>query len=462
MAYTLEDLRKGIVAADAAGDTEGVKALGAEYRRMQQQEQEQAPAPEAKAPEEKPKVEFGVGGEILGGVVEPVLAQATGFVAKPVSEVAGLAATGYEMATGGRNATQVPEFQKEVQRRLTYEPRTEAGASPLNPLVGVPLLMGKAVGLVTPERAAPGEANTMAGATRNLLSEAVPQAISIGAAKLATTPLDEVAQTLKRGARRLMHSSLKPTLRALKTGDAAVAIDTMLEEGVNLTPKGAERLRARVDQINDEISASVAASPAKVDLARVARPLVEKLREFRKQVNPNADVATIKSSWTEFKNHPLITEDEIPVGLAQELKQGTYRQLAKKYGEMGSADVEAQKAIARGLKEQVAAKVPAIEGLNAEESRLLTTLSVVERRILVEANKNPMGLSLLAKNPEAWAAFLADRSGLFKSLLARVMNNAGEKLSAAARSPASKAAAKGAAMTIPMEAQRQYKMEEAQ
>jgi hypothetical protein len=36
---------------------------------------------------------------------------------------------------------------------------------------------------------------------------------------------------------------------------------------------------------------------------------------------------------------------------AQAIKQGTYRQLAKKYGQLSNADVEEQKALARSLKE---------------------------------------------------------------------------------------------------------------
>jgi hypothetical protein len=117
----------------------------------------------------------------------------------------------------------------------------------------------------------------------------------------------------------------------------------------------------------------------------------------------------------------------MPVQLAQELKQGTYAALGKKsYGELKGADTEAQKALARGLKEEIATAVPAVSKLNAQESKLLTTLDVTERRVLMEANKNPMGLAWLASHPAAWAAFMADRSGPFKSLAARIVNKNAE------------------------------------
>jgi hypothetical protein len=114
------------------------------------------------------------------------------------------------------------------------------------------------------------------------------------------------------------------------------------------------------------------------------------------------------------------------VQLAQKLKQGTYKVLSGKYGEAGSASTEAQKALARGLKEEIASEVPAIAGLNAEESKLITTLKVAERRALMEMNKKPIGLAALAGDSKAALAFMADKSAAFKSLAARMINQAGK------------------------------------
>jgi hypothetical protein len=67
-----------------------------------------------------------------------------------------------------------------------------------------------------------------------------------------------------------------------------------------------------------------------------------------------------------------------------------------------------------------------VGALNAEESRLLTTLSVAERRALMEMNKNPMGLLRWLTTRSAWAMFMADKSALFKSLAARAVNSMGQ------------------------------------
>ena len=63
--------------------------------------------------------------------------------------------------------------------------------------------------------------------------------------------------------------------------------------------------------------------------------------------------------------------------------------------------------------------------LNARQSELINALNVTERRALMDLNKNPMSLSLLAPNKAALAAFLADKSALFKSLLARSLYSGG-------------------------------------
>lgn len=107
---------------------------------------------------------------------------------------------------------------------------------------------------------------------------------------------------------------------------------------------------------------------------------------------------------------------------AQRLKQGTYKVLEKKYGQLGSAETEAQKALARGLKEQIAEAVPEVGPLNAKQSELIKALKVTGRRAMMDDNRNPVGIAGLSTNPSQLAAMLADRSALLKSLAARGVN----------------------------------------
>lgn len=241
-----------------------------------------------------------------------------------------------------------------------------------------------------------------------------------------------------------MQQAVKPTLETLKSGEAATAIDTMLKKGINPTHGGVEKLRDMIDVLNVQVKDAIASSVETVNKGKVGKSLIDTFNKFKNQVNPKADLEAIRKSWMEFRSHPdLIGKTEIPVQKAQELKQGTYDILRKKYGQLGSAETEAQKGLARGLKEGIAEKIPQIAGLNAEESKLIKTLNVAERRALMSMNNNAGGLAWLTTDPKKFAAFVADKSPLFKSLLARMMYSAGEAVA-----PAGKATGAGAGVSL--------------
>lgn len=264
-------------------------------------------------------------------------------------------------------------------------------------------------GLVNPEDAGTGA----------LYGAAMP-----GVAKVA----GETGMAINRGgkavSRRLMQSALKPTIKQLQNGNARVAIDTMLDYGISPNKRGIEKLRGRMDTVNDDIAAAIAASKATVSRQKALDYLADVRTKAGNQVSPSADMNAIQGVSDDFLNHPNIASDAIPVQQAQELKKGTYQAIRKQYGQVAAPAIESQKAVARGLKDQIADAVPGIGRLNAEDTRLYKTLDVAERRALIEMNKNPMGLSILAGNKAALVAFMADRSAAFKALAARSINRA--------------------------------------
>lgn len=66
---------------------------------------------------------------------------------------------------------------------------------------------------------------------------------------------------------------------------------------------------------------------------------------------------------------------------AQNMKTGTYRVLNGKFGELGSASVEAQKALAYGLKEEIADQFPEIDSANKGLSGLYDLQPYLERAV---------------------------------------------------------------------------------
>lgn len=123
---------------------------------------------------------------IPGAVLEPALKMATGMVAKPVSDIAGIAALTKDVVSGNKNGD--PQgFKRYVQQALTYEPRTAAGKSELNPLNFVPEAIGKGINAVVEpvaETIAGDSASDQPrGMAANAVREGIPQALGIAGAK---------------------------------------------------------------------------------------------------------------------------------------------------------------------------------------------------------------------------------------------------------------------------------------
>lgn len=354
---------------------------------------------------------------------EAILNMASGAVAKPLSDIAGLATIPLHAA--GIVNTDPEQVQSAVRGGLTYEPRTEGGkyAAENNALAllgkGINWLGDKAANAIAPPQSS-GPAQTALGQG---VGEAIRQ-VPMFAGAAASPVTNAAAGAMRGGAESLMQSALKPTLAAQRSGAAESAVNTMLDQGLNVSKGGVATLRDRINYLNDKIAEVINSSSATIDKGAVAGRLQDLVDRYTRQVNPQADVATVENAYNQFLQHPSLAGSQtMPIQTAQQMKQGTYRALGDKaYGELKGADIEAQKTLARGLKEEIASAAPEVRPLNAEESKLITALNVTERRVLMDANKNPAGLGLLTHHPAQFAAFIADRSPLFKSLVARMLN----------------------------------------
>jgi len=125
--------------------------------------------------------------ELTGAVAEPLMKMGSALVAKPVSEVAGIAAM-FSDYLGKKDGDPIG-FQRSVRESLTYQPRTVAGRSEYNPLNAIPEAIGKGVSAVTSPvmNALRGDsaADSARGMAVNALGEAVPQALGMVGVKNA-------------------------------------------------------------------------------------------------------------------------------------------------------------------------------------------------------------------------------------------------------------------------------------
>jgi hypothetical protein len=180
---------------------------------------------------------------------------------------------------------------------------------------------------------------------------------------------------------RMYQSALKPST-TLPTSQVKNIVQTGLENQIPVSAEGVTKLNGLIGDLGDKVKAQIQASSntgATVNPFNVASRLSDTAKKFATQVTPEADLNAVSDTGNEFlRNNP----NPIPAADAQALKQGTYQQLSSKaYGELGSATVEAQKALARGLKEELENQFPEIKDLNAQQGQFINLDGALEKAV---------------------------------------------------------------------------------
>ena len=207
--------------------------------------------------------------------------------------------------------------------------------------------------------------------------------------------------------------AMKPS-PAIDAGDRAAMVQTGLQNAIPVSKAGAQKLSDLIDDLNSKIKDTIAQDPNRpIDPNAVAQRLDQTKARFANQVVAQPDLNAIDAQGAQFlreRGAPVDVQGNItgpapsmPAAQAQAMKQGTYQVLGGKYGEQGSAVVEAQKGLARGLKEEIATQFPEIGNLNAAESRLLDLQPVLERAVNRISNHQVIGIG----TPVAGAAATA-------------------------------------------------------
>ena len=249
---------------------------------------------------------------------------------------------------------------------------------------------------------------------------------SVAAGGLAGDAINNGANALSR---YLMQSALKPPKGAVLKGTADNAINAMLENGINVTDGGLGKTQSLINDLNSQIKNLIQGSNATIDKGSILPYLNDVKSNAALTPSHVQDLNSIANIEDGFLTMPSAQGNSIPVSTAQDIKQAIYKRLKDSYGQIGSAETEANKAIARGLKDNIVSSVPEVAPLNARESGLIDAQKLLANRLAVSGNKDPMGLAaLVMSDPKAAAAFMLNRSEIIKSLGARGVYNAGNAI----------------------------------
>jgi hypothetical protein len=257
-----------------------------------------------------------------------------------------------------------------------------------------------------------------AGAATNFVANAIPAALTSG--RVEGGAINSLVDNPVTGwiPRKLMQAATKPSTTKYSPAEIKQGMNTMLREQIVPTPGGVDRGGALVNELHQGVEKSIGASNANVGVSAVTSRLDEPMKKFGMQVNPQADLAAVEDVWTKFlTNQHIQGKTEIPVQLAHQMKKGTYQALGgKSYGEVGSAATEAQKALARGLREEVGAAVPSVLEPLKREASILNALEMASARASQQGNLNPFGLGALRLDHLPSAALtMADRIAAIKA-----------------------------------------------
>lgn len=228
---------------------------------------------------------------------------------------------------------------------------------------------------------------------------------------------------MRTGAEKMMGWALNPSPADAVSGKAARAAKTFLDEGLSPTVEGTQKLRQLGSDLNDQVYDLLSQSGKTINRPTVGAYIQDLVKKVESKEFSQDPIAAVDRVYNQFLKNPLLGKD-VPATQAQELKQGIYSELKKKYGVLGTDTEEAMKAVARGYKTELEKAVPEIIPKNARASDLWNALNVAERKAYIELNKTPGGFPVfLMHNPEAAMAYMASKSAHFKALVSRSMNS---------------------------------------
>lgn len=229
---------------------------------------------------------------------------------------------------------------------------------------------------------------------RNLIA---PKAAGIGA-EASSIPLQNAGTSLMEKAMKIP-PSVPSSIRN-------ETISTMLEGGIPVSKRALTATKDVITNLNTQIDSAVANSPYQGNTI-LTRDVLGPVMELKQTLLNTVGGKRLGTQIDDLVKEFVETEGQtMTVARAQQLKQNTNKILNAKgaYGELEAATVEAKKQVVRGLKDQIAAKVPEISGLNMQYRELKMVEKALERAVNRTGNWDAIGLVSTVAGAGAGAA----------------------------------------------------------
>lgn len=227
-------------------------------------------------------------------------------------------------------------------------------------------------------------------------------------------------------AERTYQSALKPSTTNTPAENTAI-VKTLVNNKLPTQPEAVTKLNGLIGDLHDAVMDEIQGKGKTVDPNRVAGAVSDTKKQYAQQVNRGQDLNSIDASKQQFLaeqgakpgtpakppsptglldeyGKPIMSGGEpakpatpappMSAEQAQAMKQGTYKVLSDKAynGEVQSATVAAQKALAHGLMDELETQFPEIKQLNATQKQLIDVRGALERAVNRVQNRDPFSL----------------------------------------------------------------------
>ena len=179
--------------------------------------------------------------------------------------------------------------------------------------------------------------------------------------------------------------------------------DVALEAGIMPTIKGLEKIDGKITKIDETIAGMI----DETNLTGNQMPLGELFKEFKDLKSKRTlsasglkDARAIDRVRKEIlKANAKIKRGKLTPKETQQLKQTIYKDISNHYNKMknSSANISAQKAVARGAKKYLESILPEIKNLNKADADLINLKNALDRPVSRIANRDIIGLGMASK-----------------------------------------------------------------
>lgn len=246
-------------------------------------------------------------------------------------------------------------------------------------------------------------------------------------------PVNAIKQTVggiagkvipNNAAMRLYESSLKPPAPSAKftREDQLRVLQEGLDAGIQPSQFGIDKLQGLIDDINGKIFEKIqSGSNQKSTTIIYPTDVVKRLDETEAFFSNMPNSKPYLNAIAEVRQG-MLERGALSLDKAQKMKQTIYRVMNDSYGELSTATKEANKAVARGIKEEIVNIFPEINTLNKQESLYLKLEPMIEKAAGRIDKRDLMGIGTPLAGGMA-GGILGPKAGAMIWLTKAIMDN---------------------------------------